>query len=71
MDGMGILCNHYLAVYYCWQSDAGKSAPARKGSYRVLVEGEDGLTFERANKTPDETINRAVEFMSHVEARLV
>jgi hypothetical protein len=71
LEGENTLCNHYVAISYCWQSDATGAAQARKGSYRVLVEEENGVTSERANKAPDETIDRAVEFASHVGARLI
>jgi hypothetical protein len=70
-EGGRPLCNHYVAISYCWQSDLSGTAQAQNGSYRVLVENENGITKERSNNAPDETIDRAVDFASHVGARLI
>jgi Heterokaryon incompatibility protein (HET) len=65
------LCNHYVAISYCWQSDPAGAARARKGSYRVIVEEANGVTSERTNKAPDEIIDRAVEFANHIGTHLI
>ncbi|KAH7171271.1 hypothetical protein EDB81DRAFT_778078 [Dactylonectria macrodidyma] len=64
------ICSHYVAVSYCWPEplkDSNGNTLSPTGSYRV----RDLNGIIRANRAPDDVINRAVDAANSLGLRMI